>query len=728
MWWERTMKRHTRWMAMVIATLALTGAVERWHPVPPPRPVPVPPIMPMIAGLQPLSLEVDANVDGVRISATCSLRFRNMLGVPAEGTILFPVPEGVSVERFTMRVGEEVIGGELLTADEARRIYEEIVRRRRDPAILSLVGDSALSVRVFPVPPGEERTLEVRWSGLLEREREESRIRLPLKTSLESVSERIAVRVDIRTDEPLTTLYSPVEGVSVVRDTSRSAVLRWEAEGLRAPYEWTAVFGTTRAPVGISIIPFREFGDDGYALVLISPGLPDDDRRSPKNFILVADTSGSMAGEKIRNLKDGARYILNNLRAGDRFNVIAFEAQLRVFESAPAPATSATIERALDFVERLEAAGGTNIHEALVRALSLPRPARMPTYIVFITDGLPTIGVQTPDAILNAVAQHQKHDSARIFVLGVGLDVNVALLDRIARENSGSSEYVRNGPELEQKMSDLYRKLQAPVITNARLNVSGVRAYDMYPAESFDLFAGSQTVVALRYSGAGHAQVTVSGVFRERAFRVSRGAQFPARSSANPYVARVWATRKIGALLDEIRLKGGPRELIDSVIHLSRKYGIMTAYTDFLILEPGMRPEEARGRFLGGGGFGSGSPGSLAPPPSPDAAAKAQEASQDFARLAQSETTGAGDRNLKVCAARSFIFRNDRWEEPAFAEALRADPELKPKKVVFLSDEYFKLVDANPDLKECFATATRLVLKIGDAWYEITDEKTAGDK
>jgi Ca-activated chloride channel family protein len=716
---------------LVAAAIWLAGAGQTGREIlPPPRPIPMPPIMPVISGFKPVSMEIDADVEGVRLSATYRVRFKNTGSIPLEGTVLVPVPPGVSIERFAMRIGEEVVGGELLTADEARRIYEEIVRRRRDPAILSLVGDSALSIRVFPVPPGEERSLEVRWTGLLSREGGEYRFRLPMQTSLEAAPERLSVRIHVQTTEPIATLYSPVDGVRISRDTPRSANLRYESGGERIPFEFSVFFSTTDEPAGITVIPYREAGEDGYALILVSPGVPEEGLRSAKHFILVMDTSGSMAGEKIRNLKDGARYILNQLRAGDRFNLIAFEGQVRLFEPSSVEVSEESIERALKFVEGLEAVGGTNIDEALLRALRLARPASLPTYIVFITDGLPTVGVQNPEEILKDVAAQQLVGRrARLFVLGVGLDVNVAFLDRLAHENGGTSEYVRTGAELEQKMSDLYRRLQAPVITEARLTLSGVRAYEVFPSESFDLFAGFQTVLALRYSGEGRANVSLTGTYRGRPIRLEKTAIFPGRAAENPYVARIWATRKIAALLDEIRLKGGSQELVDSIIFLSRKYGIVTPYTDFLILEPGMRAEEARDRLLGGGGFGGGfggGPAPLAPPPSPEAAEAAQAASRNIAGLSRAETAGsAGDRNLRVCGARSFIYRNDRWEEIAFAEALKKDPRLKPRPIAFLGEDYFRLLQANPDLRECFASAIRIVLKISDTWYEVVDEPKA---
>ncbi|MHA2620864.1 MAG: VIT domain-containing protein [bacterium JZ-2024 1] len=694
----------------------LTGAAEPRRILPPP--VPMPPVFPITPDLRPVSLEVDADVDRMRVSATYSLRFKNSTGAPAEGTILIPVPGDVSVERFTMRVGEELLGGELLTAEEARRLYEEIVRRRRDPAILSFVGESALSVRIFPVPPGEERTLEVRWTGILPREGSEFRITLPLKMSLAGISERISVRVHIYSENPLTTVYSPVDGVHIVRDTSRSAVLRYEATGDRAPTIWKALFSTTRDPLDITVIPYRDTGEDGYALLIISPGLPEDESYTPKNFILIADVSGSMAGDKLRNLKEGGRFILHNLRAGDYFNIIAFESRVRLFEESSVPATEANLTRALQFLEALEAVGGTNIYEALVEGLSLPRSANLPTYLLFITDGLPTVGVTRPEEILQAVRKMQTHDRARIFVLGVGLDVNVALLDLLARENGGASEYVQTGPELEQRLSDLYRKLKSPVVTNARVTVQGVRAYDILPADPLDFFAGSQTVVALRYSGYGRAEISLEGNLRGSSFRLSRTTTFPERDLDDPYVVRIWATRKIASLLDEIRLKGESRELIDSIIQLSQKYGVMTPYTDFLVLEPGIRADEAERRFRSGS-LGGGAPGSLARPPSPKAAEQAQAASQDLARLAQSYTVTTSEPHLKVCNARSFIFRNNRWEELTFSEVMRSNPSLKPIKLAFLSDEYFTLVNQHPDLKECFSISGDLVVKVGDQWYEI---------
>jgi Ca-activated chloride channel homolog len=272
----------------------------------------------------------------------------------------------------------------------------------------------------------------------------------------------------------------------------------------------------------------------------------------------------------------------------DRFNVIAFSTSTQHFARDLVPASQRG--EALDFVARLEASGSTDINRALLEALAMAGEER-PVVVIFLTDGLPTVGEVDIQRIIRNVADAAP-GNARIFPFGVGYDVNTALLDTIAKDQRGASGYVRPEESIEEKVSTFYAKVSTPLLADLELDFGDVEVYDLYPYPLPDLFAGTQLVVAGPLPGRRHAAVTLAGEVNDQrqVFRVRRPAPQP--SGGDEFIARLWATRKIGYLLQQVRLSGEEKELVDEIVDLSVRYGIVTPYTSFLVEEPEMALRE----------------------------------------------------------------------------------------------------------------------------------------
>jgi len=242
--------------------------------------------------------------------------------------------------------------------------------------------------------------------------------------------------------------------------------------------------------------------------------------------------------------------------------------------------------KADDFIKELKPIGGTAIDDALKRALALKRGTEdRPYVVVFLTDGRPTIGTTDEDQIV-AAAKKQGDGRTRVFCFGIGTDVNTHLLDRIAEETRAFSQYVLPEEDLEVKVSSFYSKIKEPVLANPTLKFTGdIRATKLYPSPLPDLFKGEQLVLVGRYSGKGDSAVTVEGSVNGSAKKFTYEVRFPEESSENDFIPRLWATRRVGYLLDEIRLHGENGELREEVTELARKYGIVTPYTAYLIME-----------------------------------------------------------------------------------------------------------------------------------------------
>jgi Ca-activated chloride channel family protein len=254
-----------------------------------------------------------------------------------------------------------------------------------------------------------------------------------------------------------------------------------------------------------------------------------------------------------------------------------------------ADASESNRKKAAAFIDNITAKGGTAIDDALKKALET-RPAGQsrPYVIVFLTDGLPTVGNTDENQIVsNATGRSGGVDSnTRIFCFGIGHDVNTHLLDKISGQTRGASQYVLPEEDIEVKVSNFFEKIKEPVLTRVYIKYpEGMRISKILPSELPDLFRGEQLVVVGRYSGHGEGPLLLGGMMNDTKQERAYAVRFPESSSENEFIPRLWATRRVGWLMDEIRLHGENAELKEEVTELARRYGIVTPYTSFLIVE-----------------------------------------------------------------------------------------------------------------------------------------------
>ena len=511
--------------------------------------------------------------------------FRNDGRFDAEGTYLFPLPPGATVQRFVMWVDGVPVEAKILPAAEARAIYEDYVRRQQDPALLEYVGRDAVQARIFPIPPGAERRIELEYAQVLPVEHGLMHYRYPLNTERFSAQplEQISITIDILSQTPLGTLYSSThqDQILIQRDGDTRARVSYEAQHLYPDRDFELFISTGNESIAANLLTYQQGAEDGFFLLMLTPTFDlNTVQVLPKDLFLVLDTSGSMDGEKLQQAKDALRYVLRHLNPEDRFNVIAFSSGVRAY--APTLRSAMEAEAAIQWVERLEALGGTNIYLALSEALRQAQSER-PTVILFLTDGLPTEGITDETALLAALDK-EAPTSVRIFPFGVGYDVNTVLLDQLAENHRGRPTYVEPGERLDEIVSTFYSRVQSPVLTDISLDFGAVNVYDVYPQPLPDLFAGTQLIVVGRYTGSGAQRITLRGEVAGQEQTTIYEGVFVA-SGGRDFIPRLWATRRIGYLLTQIRLKGEQPEWIEAVVTLSLRYGIITPYTSFLVEE-----------------------------------------------------------------------------------------------------------------------------------------------
>ena len=352
------------------------------------------------------------------------------------------------------------------------------------------------------------------------------------------------MKIELKSAEPLASIYSPSHKVEIKRDGANRAVIGYESKDEKPDTDFQLVYSSDTRDVGLRLLTYKPDGDDGYFLLLAAPTVTDQTKPAPKDVVFVVDTSGSMAGAKLQQAQKAMRFCVENLNADDRFEIVRFSTEAEPLFHELVLADSDHRKRANGFVDDFKPIGGTAIADALQSALRFrPDKSDRPFVVIFLTDGLPTVGTRNPEEI---VANIKKANGVRIFSFGIGSDVNTQLLDQIAEGTRAFSQYVLANEDLELKVSNFYTRIKEPALTNLKLDLSGdIRTTKMYPADLPDLFKGDQLVVAGRYSGAGDVEAKLTGNVGSREQTFTYKLYFDDRKTTDDYVPRLWATRRV---------------------------------------------------------------------------------------------------------------------------------------------------------------------------------------
>lgn len=678
-------------------------------PMPPPD-RPIRPIPMLSVKYHHVTVSIDNQVAITSIDQV----FVNESNYELEGAYIFPLPEQAAISEFAMYVDGERLEGEVLDRDEARRIYEDIVRKQRDPALLEYMGRNAFRARIYPIAPHSEKRVQLEYTEILPMDNGLIRYVYPLDTERFSAKpiEDVSIHIDIRSGEAIKSVYSPSHDIAIERDGDYRASVGYEDHDVKPDTDFSLYYSVSSEDVGLNLLSYRpQRNEDGFFLMLVSPAVEVDEQEVvAKDIVLVLDLSGSMRGEKLSQAKEALKFILDNLNDEDRFNIIAFSTGLRRYAADLRPAQEK--EDAWTFVEELRAAGGTNIERALVEALSMSERDR-PQVVIFLTDGLATEGVTDTQKIIDSVNKAARED-VRLFAFGIGDEVNTILLDTIAQAHRGATNYVRPGQDIRAEVTNFYAKISTPVLANLRLDYGDMLVEDVYPDPLPDLFVGSQLVVVGRYRDGGHTTITLSGEVNDRSQQFTYEDISFRDKGGEYFIARLWATRRIGYLLGQIRLHGEDKELVEEIVDLAVAYGIVTPYTSFLIqedmdiLSPAGRASVAQDEFQ-----------IMSATPRMEAGAEAVARSVEENRLRKADKDtirGYGDNAVKTVADKTFVNRGGKWTDTTYDES-----KMTPIKIQFGSEEYFNLLATDPRWGRYLALDKFMIVVLDGQAYEIEE-------
>ncbi len=688
------------------------------------------------------ALEVDARIHDQIAEVRTSQTFHNPTSFPIEAEFVFPLPEEGVISNLTLIVDGKEMAGRLYDKDEARRVYEEIVRRRRDPALMEYLGRGLYRASVFPLAPHAESRVVFRYTQVIKSESKTMEFAYPFASVRQKSKpiQQLAIRVSIEDRAGLRSIYAPRDEIDVERENAHRARVLFERRDAEPDHDFRLVIGLGDESVGASLLSYRPSADEpGYFLVLASPRFDmGSDKTVPRTMLFVLDRSGSMAGGKLRQARQALERAIEALNDGDLFNIVVFDDAVETYKSELVRVSHRTREAAVKYLRGVREGGGTNIADALAAALAMiPGGNERPATIVFLTDGCPTTG-ETRELEIARQVRQANSARARLFSFGVGHDVNSRLLDRLTGGNRGTTEYVRPDEEIESRVSRFLTKMERPALADVAIELEGAETRRAYPRDLPDLFVGDQLLWVGRYEGSGPTRIRLTGKIgvRKHTFEFPAELAKPGETRGRDYVARIWASRRIGDLIDQIDMNGRNPELVDELVSLSKRFGIMTPYTSFLADETmplqaaglhrrvAVQELEELGQTAGASAFGQRSlkqrmlGARVDAPPAPASlgammggaamSAPATDLGRSGAGANQAETkarlphahAAAAEPELPAAhkphdairraGGRTLYWKNGRWVD----EGLDARDSARAKRLTQFSDEYFALARA----------------------------------
>jgi Ca-activated chloride channel family protein len=692
------------------------------------------------------NVSVDVQILEQAAVTTMDIDLYNPSSRQLEAELLVPVPDGAAVRGFAFQGAATEPTAQILTHEEARRIYNEIVARLRDPALLEFAGNSLVRSSVFPVAARGRQKVRLVYEHLLPADGDRVDYVLPRSESL-AYDVPWDIRVTLHSHRPISTVYSPTHDLITTRHSAYALTVALNPHARNEPGPFRLCYLLDTDGISASLLAYPDPTTGGGFFLLLA-GLPAEPTRIAaepgiqREVTIVIDRSGSMRGEKLQQVREAALQVIAGLEFGETFNLIVYNEVVDLFSETPVRKTPQTVAAAETYLKGITARGGTNIYDALSEALRLPPADGALPLVLFLTDGLPTVG-QTSEAAIRDMVLHGNRHQLRVFTFGVGVDVNTPLLERIAFETRATSTFVLPNEDVELKVAQVFKRLGGPVLADTELRVlnsDGTPAFgrvrELFPAKLPDLFEGDQLVLLGQYVGSAPLAFELGGNFRGRLRQFHFSFDLDHASTRNAFVPRLWASRKIAMLIDAIRQLGADmpdapgtlpdfatndprlRELINEVVRLSTEFGILTEYTAFLAREgtdlsqPEYVQREAARNFSGRA-MAVRSGMASANQTINIAGQKKQQVLNYRNEFLDAEMNAVQVTNVQQVADRAFYRRGQRWIDSRIVNTAKSS--MPDRTIEFGSDAFWDLLRrlVREDRAGCVALTGDIVLEVG---------------
>ena len=543
--------------------------------------------------LELTSVTVDVQIDE-RIARTRTDQiFTSHAEWEVEGIYEFTLPEGAIITDLVLWIDDKRIQGEVLEKEEARRTYDDIVSQRIDPALIEQVTPNQFRLSIFPFPAKGRRRVEFEYMQLLESRSGRLDYSFPLAPDNDQPlqMELFVLRAQVRSQHAFAVTTSGLPRLTEVgRPDAHRANIFFGDEQIRPREDFTLTIRQTDDRPKPSVLSFAPQANDDlgyYALWL--PPLPELTQGDPlpRSLTFVIDISSSMQQGKLQAVKGALVAAIDALDAVDLFNIVVFTHRADSFAAAPVPADPDNKKAATAFINQQDALGVSNFEAGLGRAMQQVFPANRVNHVIFLTDGLPTLGELELEPLSELVGEWSA-GQARLFTIGVGRDVDQGFLTGLAEEHRGEAYFLAEEGDIEAALQELFESFTFPILLLDELSFDQVEIHDVHPRGLETLAAGRELFQVGRYRGGGTFTLSLIGHVGEENVSVDFPLEFTQIDVSGRLIPRLWAYQKIQALEEQIARFGEQQELLDDILALGLEYRLVTRRTSLFAPDDGV--------------------------------------------------------------------------------------------------------------------------------------------
>ena len=598
----------------------------------------------------PLPLEhthVSATLHGFVAEVEVRQTYKNSATEPIEVVYTFPLPENSAVHQMKMIIGKRTIEAKIEEREKARRMYDDAKRIGYTAALLEQERPNVFTQSVANIEPGQKINVVIRyvqdlsydqgefefvfpmvvgprfmpgeplergrtgtgWQRDTTRVPDASRVSPPYVGKGTRSGHDISIEVVARTGFPVTDYRAVTHEVGARTSPDGSIRLALAKKGAIANRDFILRYRAgAEEPRAVLHTSAKDARHGYFSLAVYPPTLDVESLVGRREIIFVVDVSGSMSGTPLSLCREAMRAALARLRPVDTFNIVTFAGHaMQAFET-PRPANRHNVGEGLRVIDGLRAGGGTQMVDAIDKALGTRVERGRHRYVFFMTDGY--VGNEEEIADRSKVfvrALEERGQRARVFGFGVGSSPNRHLIDALSRAGNGIAVYASNREHPDRAVNRFYHYIDRAVLTNVSVDWAKLRVEDLQPREVPDLFASHAIVLHGRYRG------TPSGKMTLRANAGKETVEIPVRiepavtdGAPTTVLGTLWARSKVQHL-EEALLSGEAPDAQQAIVKLGLEFNIVTRYTSFIavdtsrvvgdgtpevVVQPNERPED----------------------------------------------------------------------------------------------------------------------------------------